>query len=111
VVELNLNGQPLAMDQLVRVALNNYRATGKFPTAPKLYQSTVEVRELITNWIVARGTISPSDVFVQNFAVAAGNMAESQRMSPAQTMRICSGRPSTERDDAWNPGIRESRAT
>jgi 2',3'-cyclic-nucleotide 2'-phosphodiesterase/3'-nucleotidase len=38
VVSLRLNGQPLAMDQVVRVALNNYRATGKFPTAPKLYQ-------------------------------------------------------------------------
>ena len=34
VVELKLNGEPLAMDQVVRVALNNYRATGKFPTAP-----------------------------------------------------------------------------
>jgi len=69
VVELKLNGQPLVMDQLVRVALNNYRATGKFPTAPKLYQSTTEVRELITNWIMDRGTISPSDVFVQNFTL------------------------------------------
>ena len=57
------------MDQMVRVAFNNYRATGKFPTAPKLYQSTVEVRELITNWIMARGTISPSDVFVQNYTL------------------------------------------
>ncbi len=69
VVELKLDGQPLAMDQLVRVALNNYRATGKFPTALKLYQSTTEVRELITNWLMARGTISPSDVFVQNFTL------------------------------------------
>ena len=69
VVELKLNGQPLAMDQVVRVALNNYRATGKFPTAPKLYQSTTEVRELITNWIMERGTISPSDVYVQNFTL------------------------------------------
>ncbi len=69
VVELKLNGQPLAMDQMVRVALNNYRATGKFPTATKLYQSTTEVRELITNWIMARGVISPSDVFVQNYTL------------------------------------------
>ncbi|HEX8990872.1 MAG TPA: 5'-nucleotidase C-terminal domain-containing protein [Anaerolineales bacterium] len=69
VVELNLNGQPLAMDQVVRVALNNYRATGKFPTAPKLYQSTTEVRQLITDWIMAKGTISPSDVYVQNFTL------------------------------------------
>lgn len=67
VVELKLNGEPLAMDQVVRVALNNYRATGKFPTATKLYQSTIEVRELITNWIMEKGTISPSDVFVQNY--------------------------------------------
>jgi 2',3'-cyclic-nucleotide 2'-phosphodiesterase/3'-nucleotidase len=69
VVELKLNGEDLAMDQVVRVALNNYRATGKFPTATKLYQSTTEVRELITNWITARGTISPGDVFVQNYAL------------------------------------------
>ncbi len=69
VVELKLHGQPLGMDQLVRVALNNYRAAGKFSTAPKLYQSTTEVRELITNWIEAHGTISPSDVFVQNFTL------------------------------------------
>jgi 2',3'-cyclic-nucleotide 2'-phosphodiesterase / 3'-nucleotidase / 5'-nucleotidase len=69
VVELKLNGEPLAMDQVVRVALNNYRATGKFPTAPKIYQSTTEVRELITNWIMERGTISPSDVFVQNWSM------------------------------------------
>ena len=69
VVDLKLNGQPLAMDQVVRIALNNYRATGKFPTALKLYQSTTEVRELITNWIMARGTISPSDVYVQNFTL------------------------------------------
>lgn len=69
VVELKLNGQPLAMDQVVRVALNNYRATGRFPTAPKLYQSTTEVRELITNWIMERETISPSDVYVQNFTL------------------------------------------
>ncbi len=67
VVELKLDGEPIAMDQVVRVALNNYRATGKFPNAPKLYQSTTEVRQLITDWIMARGTISPSDVFVQNY--------------------------------------------
>ncbi len=69
VVELKLNGELLAMDQVVHVALNNYRATGKFPTAPKLYQSTTEVRELITDWIMERGTIAPSDVFVQNFTL------------------------------------------
>ncbi len=69
VVELKLNGKPLAMDQVIRVALNNYRATGRFPNAPKLYQSTTEVRELITNWIIAKGTIAPEDVFVQNFTL------------------------------------------
>ena len=67
VVELTLDGKPLAMDQHVRVALNNYRAGGQFATAPRLYQSTTEVRQLITDWIIAKGTISPSDVYVHNF--------------------------------------------
>ncbi len=75
VVELKLNGQPLAMDQTIRVALNNYRATGKFPTAKILYQSTTEVRELVTNWIMAHSPIAPEDVFVQNFTlVPSGNL-------------------------------------
>jgi 2',3'-cyclic-nucleotide 2'-phosphodiesterase / 3'-nucleotidase / 5'-nucleotidase len=69
VVELNLNGTPIAMDQTVRIALNNYRATGQFKDAPRLYQSTTEVRQLITDWISARGTISPADVFVQNYTL------------------------------------------
>jgi 2',3'-cyclic-nucleotide 2'-phosphodiesterase (5'-nucleotidase family) len=69
VVELKLNGEPLAMDRVVRVALNNYRATGMFPTATKLYQSTIEVRELVTNWIMENSPISPDDVFVQNFTL------------------------------------------
>ncbi len=73
VVELELNGLPLAMDQLVRVALNNYRATGKFPTATRLYQSTTEVRELIANWIMAKGTISPDDVFTENWSLLPPN--------------------------------------
>jgi len=69
VVELKLNGQPLAMDQVVQVALNNYRATGKFPTAKILYQSTTEVRELVTNWIMAHSPISADDVYVHNYTL------------------------------------------
>jgi 2',3'-cyclic-nucleotide 2'-phosphodiesterase / 3'-nucleotidase len=69
VVDLKLHGQPLAMDQIVRVAMNNYRATGKFPAAPKLYQSTTEVRELITLWIKSHGTVAPGSVFVQNYSL------------------------------------------
>lgn len=69
VVELKLDGEYLDMEGTYRVALNNYRATGKFPKATILYQSTTEVRELITNWIMDRGTISPSDVFEQNFTL------------------------------------------
>jgi 2',3'-cyclic-nucleotide 2'-phosphodiesterase (5'-nucleotidase family) len=69
VVELTLNGKPLSMKQVVRVALNNYRATGKFPNAKKLYQSTVEVRELITNWITEKGTIDPKRIYVKNWSL------------------------------------------
>ncbi len=67
VVELDLNGKPLAMTQHVNVALNNYRATGQFKDATILYQSTTQVRDLITDWITAKGTISPSDVHVHNY--------------------------------------------
>ena len=85
VVELKLNGQPLAMDQVVRVALNNYRATGKFPTAPKLYQSTTEVRELITNWIMERGTISPERCLRPELhAAAAGQHLAEHDPTPAR---------------------------
>ena len=71
VVELMLNGEPLAMDQTITVALNNYRATNKalFGQAKILYQSTDQVRDLVVNWIEARGTISPNDVFVQNYTL------------------------------------------
>ena len=67
VVDLTLNGKPLAMDENVPIALNNYRATGKFPKAKILYQSTTEVRQLVTDWIMAHSPISPSDVYVHNF--------------------------------------------
>ncbi len=69
VVELKLGGKPISLNQKVRVALNNYRATGKFPMAKKLYQSTVEVRELITDWIQERGTISPEQIYVKNWSL------------------------------------------
>jgi len=67
VVDLTLDGKPLAMDEVVPIALNNYRATGKFPTAKILYQSTTEVRQLVTDWIMDHSPISPSDVYVHNF--------------------------------------------
>jgi len=69
VVELELNGKPIAMDQTVHIALNNYRATGKFPTAKILYQSTIEVRELVTDWIMSHSPIAPEDVYVHNFTL------------------------------------------
>lgn len=69
VVELRLNGKPVAMDQVVRLALNNYRATGRFAGAPIVYQSTTEVRELVTNWIMENSPISPEDVYVHNFTL------------------------------------------
>jgi 2',3'-cyclic-nucleotide 2'-phosphodiesterase (5'-nucleotidase family) len=69
VVELKLKGRPLAMNKVLRVAVNNFRATSQFPKARRLYQSTVEIRDLITQWITAHGTISPSDVFVKNWSL------------------------------------------
>jgi 2',3'-cyclic-nucleotide 2'-phosphodiesterase/3'-nucleotidase len=74
ITELMLNGQPLGMDQKIRVAVNNYRATGMF-TNPKavttpatiLYSSTTEVRDLIVNYVTTHSPLDPNEIYVHNW--------------------------------------------
>jgi 2',3'-cyclic-nucleotide 2'-phosphodiesterase (5'-nucleotidase family) len=74
ITELMLNGQPLGMDQKIRVAANNYRATGMF-TNPKavtipgtvLYASTTEVRDLIVNYVTANSPLDPNAIYIHNW--------------------------------------------
>ncbi|WP_051478548.1 5'-nucleotidase C-terminal domain-containing protein [Arthrobacter sp. H5] len=58
--------------QRFAVATNNYRQSGggNFPhiaTAPVLVNQTTEIRQLLIDYLIARGTIDPSDFFVENW--------------------------------------------
>ncbi len=53
---LRFKGQPLAPTLKLRLATNNYRLTGgggytMYKTAPVLYRSSEEIRELIIDWV------------------------------------------------------------
>ena len=53
---LQLRGQPVRPDQKLRLATNNYRVNGgggylMYKTAPVVYRSSEEIRELIIDWV------------------------------------------------------------
>jgi 2',3'-cyclic-nucleotide 2'-phosphodiesterase/3'-nucleotidase len=59
---LKFNGQPLSPTQKLRVVTNNYRVNGggnydMFRSAPVVYRSSEEVRELIIDWVEKHKTI------------------------------------------------------
>jgi 2',3'-cyclic-nucleotide 2'-phosphodiesterase / 3'-nucleotidase len=56
IVDLTYRGAPLAPDQRLRVAINNYRHNGgggytMFRDAPVLHRSNTEIRDLIIQWV------------------------------------------------------------
>jgi 2',3'-cyclic-nucleotide 2'-phosphodiesterase/3'-nucleotidase len=62
---LAYGGAPIVATQEFAMAINNYRQSGggNFPhvkTAPVLYNRTVEIRQLIIDWVTARTTIDPA---------------------------------------------------
>ncbi len=66
VVGLAYGGAPVTDDQVFALAVNNYRQSGggSFPgvtSAPVLYNRQVEIRQLIIDWVSARGTVDPAD--------------------------------------------------
>ena len=59
---LKFKGQPLSPAQKLRVVTNNYRVNGgggydMFKSAPVVYRSSAEVRELIIDWVEKHRTI------------------------------------------------------
>lgn len=61
---LTFQGQPLAPDRTLRVALNNYRYNGgggysMFKGAKVVDRSSTEIRDLIIDWVERHGTIPP----------------------------------------------------
>jgi 2',3'-cyclic-nucleotide 2'-phosphodiesterase (5'-nucleotidase family) len=59
---LRFHGQPLKPDQKLRLATNNYRVNGgggytMYKTAPVVYRSGEEIRELIIDWVERHHTV------------------------------------------------------
>ncbi|MFI7499059.1 bifunctional metallophosphatase/5'-nucleotidase [Streptomyces sp. NPDC049687] len=69
---LSYNGTAVADDQVFVVAVNNYRANGgsgypHIASADIAYSSTNEIRQLMIDYVVSRGTLNPSDFAVTNW--------------------------------------------
>ena len=59
---LSFQGQPLKLEQKLRLATNNYRVNGgggytMYGNAPVVYRSSEEIRELIIDWVERNRTI------------------------------------------------------
>ncbi|MCC2593611.1 5'-nucleotidase C-terminal domain-containing protein [Tessaracoccus sp. OS52] len=68
------DGTAVAADDQFVVAVNNYRRSGggNFPhisTAPVVYNEMQEIRQLLIDWAVERGTIDPADFFDENWTL------------------------------------------
>ncbi|MFC8350239.1 bifunctional metallophosphatase/5'-nucleotidase [Streptomyces sp. NPDC057280] len=69
---LTYNGTPVADDQVFVVAVNNYRANGgsgypHIATADIAYSSTNEIRQLMIDYVTAKGALDPADFAVTNW--------------------------------------------
>lgn len=72
IVDMTLDGKPVADDQQFVVAVNNYRRSGggNFPhiaTAPVVHQQQQEIRQLLIDWASTNKVIDPSSFFTQNW--------------------------------------------
>ncbi|WP_030942221.1 bifunctional metallophosphatase/5'-nucleotidase [Streptomyces sp. NRRL S-646] len=69
---LTYNGKAVADDQVFVVAVNNYRANGgsgypHIATADIAYSSTNEIRQLMIDYVTAKGALDPKDFAVTNW--------------------------------------------
>ncbi|NUR00344.1 MAG: twin-arginine translocation signal domain-containing protein [Streptomyces sp.] len=69
---LTYNGKAVADDQVFVVAVNNYRANGgsgypHIATAEIAYSSTNEIRQLMIDYVTAKGALDPKDFAVTNW--------------------------------------------
>jgi 2',3'-cyclic-nucleotide 2'-phosphodiesterase/3'-nucleotidase len=116
VTRLQYQGRDVTPEQTFRIAINNYRASGgggfaMFREGKILWQSTSEVRDLLADYVRARGTIDPQALNVRNFtlvpdlyahyfgappAASAGSTAPS---APAGGAPVPAALPNTAGDD------------
>ncbi|MDX6288813.1 MAG: 2,3-cyclic-nucleotide 2-phosphodiesterase / 3-nucleotidase, partial [Blastocatellia bacterium] len=62
ILNLKFKGRPVDPNQKLRIVTNNYRVNGgggftMYKTAPVVYRSSEEVRELIIDWVERNKTI------------------------------------------------------
>ncbi|MCD7443545.1 5'-nucleotidase C-terminal domain-containing protein [Streptomyces lincolnensis] len=69
---LTHDGKPVADDQVFVVAVNNYRANGgsgypHIAAADIAYSSTDEIRQLMIDYVTAKGSLNPADFAATNW--------------------------------------------
>ncbi|MFF7185757.1 bifunctional metallophosphatase/5'-nucleotidase [Streptomyces sp. NPDC008222] len=74
---LSYKGAPVADDQVFVVAVNNYRANGgsgypHIAAADIAYSSTNEIRQLMIDYVTAKGSLNPADFAVANWKLTQG---------------------------------------
>ncbi|WP_413167264.1 bifunctional metallophosphatase/5'-nucleotidase [Capilliphycus salinus ALCB114379] len=74
ITRLLLRGKPISPDQVLLLALNNYRGLGggdyrMFQEAKVLEKSTFEIRDLIAEYIIRQETIHPQDFEMDNLEI------------------------------------------
>ena len=75
ITRLEVEGRSVRDDDSFTFALNNYRQTGgggysMVASAPVLYESTSDIRQLLIDEVRRRGTLEPADVFTRNWELA-----------------------------------------
>ncbi len=74
VTSLKLNGADVTPDQPIRIAINNYRASGgggypMFKEGKIVWQSTYEMRDLMADYVQKAATIDPQAINKANFTL------------------------------------------
>ncbi|HEY1016625.1 MAG TPA: 5'-nucleotidase C-terminal domain-containing protein, partial [Herpetosiphonaceae bacterium] len=101
--KLQINGQDVRPDQKLRIAINNYRASGgggfpMFREGKIIWQSTNEVRDLMADYVRANGTLDPAAINKRNFTLTPDLYARYFGAAPAPA-------PGTAIPTAPTPGV------
>ena len=85
ITKLAVRGVPVADDATFTLALNNYRRSGgggytMLKDAPEVYNSEIEIRDLLIAEVERRKHIAPSDYFQRNWSIV-----PAAALSPAYT--------------------------
>jgi 2',3'-cyclic-nucleotide 2'-phosphodiesterase / 3'-nucleotidase / 5'-nucleotidase len=92
IVGLSYHGKPVRENDTFTIALSNYRAEGSggfamVRGAPVVYDRNEDIRQLLIDEVVKRGTLNPADYFTQNWRLIPPATAPAAK---ATTIRIIS---------------------